>query len=474
MGNPYSKKNRKAKGYDRRDEKTVNLKAAKSETNSFVMLLKLVIEKYSLMAGPTAINLANLKQYDELKDQFLDFNTIRTCEAIMTCLLNHFDTVDTICFDHNGIKSPSILLNVIKKLNMAGMIKAISFKDNAITDLTWVSILKGFSSIQELRCIGCPISNDDHYRRQISKTLPSLILLDDKNTERVSLSLPWPKYPGGVHGDVRDLCVQFVRNYEETMKTNIEEISRFYHDEATLSYTTSNNFSLALPNGSLGTEVKEAVRMQQLLGEWNHNLFKISPTSSKYTRIIKGPREITQSLSSIFRTTRIKVVREIDFENHLSVSQPGMGANIQLSKEHILVVKIHGVFHFEIPSSQRIIQRCFDQVWTLTKSANGSIVIYNDMLHIRSSEQSPLWKPLMGDRGTKLSKKYGLTEQTCQEIISVSTNDIQCSLIIEFVAITRLKPQPALLCLNQANNDLEKAQKLFEEKKSLLTSEHYL
>ena len=475
MGNPYSKKNRKAQGFNgRKDDKGPVPKASKAETNSFVMLLKLVIEKYGLMAGPSAVNLANLKQYDELKDQYLDFNSMRTCEAVIICLQKHFISVDTISFDHNGIKSPAVLLNMIKRLGMAGIFKALSFKDNLITDLAWVQMLRGFSSIQELRCIGCPVSNEKFYRRQISKTLPSLILLDDKNTERVSLSLPWPKYPGGVQGEIRTLCMQLVQGYEETMRSNIDTISQFYHPDATLTYTTSNNFSTALPHGSNIPEVKESVRIQQLLGEWNHNISKISPTSNKCQKIINGSAEISQSLVSIFKTTRIKITRVVDADQHVSVTQPGMGGDIQLGKEPTLLVKIHGTYVIDVPSLNQSVQRCFDQVWTLVRSESGNIVIFNDLLHIRSSEPSPLWKPAMGDRSVKLSKKYGLTEDVCQEIISLSTNDIQCSLIIEFVAVTRLKPQTALFCLNQAENDFERAQKLFEEKKALLGGEHYL
>ncbi|KNH06354.1 TAP Cterminal subfamily protein [Perkinsela sp. CCAP 1560/4] len=478
MGNPYSKKNKRVYrtvGYaENREERTTKTKGKRAETNSFVMLMKLVIEKYNLLAAPTAINLAKLKQYDELKEQFLDFNTIRTCEDLMTCLMLHFEAVDTISFDQNGIKSPTVLLNVMKKMNMAGMYKALSFKDNIITDFTWISILKSFSALQELRCAGNPIANDTSYRKYISKALPGLILLDDKNTEKVSLSLPWPRNPGGELGPIREVCTTLITNYENVFRTNIHEITRFYHPDARLTVTTSNSFSVVLPNGALGSEIKEAVRLQQILSDLNHNLGKASPTSTKHNRIKKGSAELTESLSSIFKFTRLKVYMETDVDKHLSVSQPGLGSQTKLTKVDILVVKIHGNLMIEVPSLDRTITRCFDRIWTLAKSDTGEIVIYNDLIHFRQSEPSPLWCPTMGDRISKLGRKYALPDNVCNEILALASNDIQCSLLVEFVALTRLKPNTALNCLSLAENDLERAQKLYEEKKALLGAEHYL
>ena len=444
-----------------------------AEIDALAALIKMVIDKYGL-ASASLVNLTRFKSHVELKDQGLDFNSLRTCRAIMTCLQKHHSTVDSVLFDENGVKSPLMILNVMKSLGMTDKFTSLSFKNNLVSDFGWLAVLKDFAAIQELRFIGCPVYRDKNYFSTITKYLPNLILLDGRNTEPVSLSLPWPKYTGGLQGDIRTLCMQVVQGYEETMRSNIDTISQFYHPDATLTYTTSKDFSVALPVNSNTPEVEESVRIQGLLAEWNHNISKVSPASSKCQKIIKGSAEISQSLVSLFKTARIKVTRIVDADQYVSVTRPGMGRDFRIYKEPISLVKIHGTYVIDVPSLNQSVQRCFDQVWTLVKSESGNIVIFNDLLHIRSSEPSPLWKPAMGDRSVKLSKKYGLTEDVCQEIISLSTNDIQCSLIVEFVAVTRLKPKIALFCLNQVGNDFEKSYELFQKGQANLLPEHYL
>jgi len=294
-----------------------------------------------------------------------------------------------------------------------------------------------------------------------------------ENTEKVSLSLPWPILPGAEQGDIRQLCSTFVSNYEETLRMNLDDIGKYYHTDAVLTISMSN-FALQLPANALSSETKEALRLQQILFDYNHNLVKSSPASSKLTRIKKGPREIAEVLEQIHKQTRLKVSLETNIADHLAVSQPGFGSQTKLTKVDMLVLKIHGNLLVQIPSLQKSIYRCYDRVWTLTRSQTGDIAIFNDFLHLRMQEASPLWTPSMGDRILKLTKKYGLPESACHEILQLASNDIQCSLLVELVAITRLKPSTALNCLTLAENDIEKAEKLFQEKKALLGPEHYL
>ena len=95
------------------------------------------------------------------------------------------------------------------------------------------------------------------------------------------------------------------------------------------------------------------------------------------------------------------------------------------------------------------------------------------MLRGGEGRGGPLWGPAQGDRVEKLARRFALPETVAQEVIGKSGNDLQCALLGELVSRTRLRPEIALACLSERENDMEKALALFEERKGELLPSHF-
>ena len=444
------------------------------ESNSLVMILKLVIEKYSLMVGPTHLKLSNLKQFEELAGQHIDFNAIRMCEATVLCLQTHFPNVDVVLLDQNGIKEPSTLFNAMKRLDTAGAFKAFHLGDNPIQDYRFVSTLKGFPALQELMFPGCPIQKDAGYRRQVSKMLPNLLLLDGEGAERNTLGLPWPIYPGGnamVPG--RDMCrALMVHYFTRVEEGNVDTLSQLYHPHALFSLTVSPTFNLNASRGTSGADIKEFQRIQNELTQTrNRNLLKASPTSSIAMRVTRGYIDIVATLKRCLYGEKLRVRHIVNVEQHVSVSEP---PGITM-KEPVLIVKLHGVMEFVAASSpDQSTKRLFDRTWVIVSSAvPGELLIMNDVLHLRGFDLASMWDPHLGERSLKLQKKHGFPPNVADAIIVCAHSDVNCSHIAEIVSQTKLLPTTAQKCLEEAGNNLDQAMALFQDRRGSIGPEHF-
>jgi len=446
--------------------------AASLESNSMVMLLKLVIEKYSLQPVPTALNLGNLKQYEELAAQHLDFNAVRTCEAIVLCLQTHFPTVENVLLDNNKIKDPAVLFGAMKRFDTAGSFKGFSLRSNPIQDYGFLRVLKGFPSLQELQFHDCPISRDAGYRRQVSKTLPNLMLLDGEGAERIVLDLPWPAYPGGIEGQAREISERLLETYFQLVEEGkMDSLADLYHPNALLTLTLSPSFNFNASSGTSGSDLKVYHRISQELNHSkNRNLIKSGAASSIVQRVSKGYIDILGTLKQTLYGQQLRVKHVVNVEQHMSVSEP----SAQVMEKPILIVTFHGVLEFRAPSSQeRCSKKLFDRTWVVVPSPAGQIVIYNDMIHLRGYDLASMWDPHLGERSLKLQKRYGFPPAVADEIIVRANSDGNCINLAEVVANTRLRPETAADCLRQSGNNIENAMALFEERKGSIGPEHF-
>eukprot|EP00760_Papus_ankaliazontas_P008047 PhM_4_TR13651/c0_g1_i1/m.15894/K14284/NXF, TAP, MEX67; nuclear RNA export factor len=475
MSRPYQKNQQRRRGGGRPSGGNNNTADESGQSNPLVMLLKLIIEKYSdkVQLGPTTLNLSSLSQYEELKGQLVDFNTMKTCDALCICLNNHFPGKDNIALDCNKIRDPSTILQAMKRQDMNGSFKGISLRGNPIKDYGFLNVLKAFPALQELRCMETPISRDAGYRRQVSKLVPNLLLLDGEPLERFTLALPWPRHPGGNAPEgARNMAIQLMTEYFSRVESGeVDGLAQLYHPSALMSLCVSPTFTLNPSRGASGADMKEMARMQNELSQTrNRNLLKASSTSAIINRVAKGYIDVVAVLKRTLYSDKL-TVHHIVLPDHVTVSEPAQGA----MKHPVLILKIHGTLEWVASStSEQATKRLFDRTMVLTSSPEGNnVVITNDMIHLRAFDTAPVWNPRLGDRSMKLQKKYGLPGPVAEEVIGSSENDAQCFGVAEMVKLTRMKPEIAQMCLKEARNNVTAAMDLFETKRAMLGPEHF-
>eukprot|EP00759_Apiculatamorpha_spiralis_P008658 PhF_6_TR15608/c0_g1_i1/m.24207/K14284/NXF, TAP, MEX67; nuclear RNA export factor len=416
-----------------------------------VNTLQLIIEKHSLLVQPNIIKLSDLPNVPDLQGVYLDLNTNKTCEAICMCIKRNFPNVDTIVLDCNKIKDPSVMFQAMKKLDMAGDIKAISMSRNPISGYQFINHLKVFPALQELRFSDTPIAQDAGYRRQISKALPNLLLLDGDTVERNELNLPWPVYPGGAP-NARNFVIEFTRGYFGRIEDgDIDSLAQTYHPNAVMSITTSPDFNLNAARNTPGAEVKVLNSMQNdITQNRNRNILKASSTSAIIKRASRGMVDIVATLKKCLYHDPVRVSHIIDYDEHLSVIEPNA-----TDREKFLIVKFHGMMEFRTPgNADSPTKRLFDRTWVLVTANNPcQVAITNDLIHLRGYNLAPMWLPQMGDRAQKLTQRYGIPPNISEEVISVSHSDTSCHSIAAIVAETKLRPPFAKQCLDKVGGN---------------------
>ncbi|KAJ9468971.1 nuclear RNA export factor 1/2 [Diplonema papillatum] len=424
-----------------------------------VVVLKLAIEKYNRYSAAGFLDLTDLSSIAELEQYSPNLNTNMWCSIVAEVIRLH-KSCKAVSFDGNKIRN---LYHLAKALSDGIILDSLSLQNN---DINTVDDVKNLRSIELKHLIlnGNPVykknaTDTESLFQGLKRGLPTLQRIDDVNIDRsskidaVPAQAPPPLDAGAVPLMVKDLIGRY-HEASQAAAGSADSLLEFYDTDATMTYTTTPNFSLSV-SGPLMQVAKRLVANQ-------HNVLKkLNKTATVYT----GKLNVGKCLEMLHE---VKVKYDpASLLSNTEVSQLPAAylQNIGFTSNVLVVVNMHGSMSFVSTSSLKEsieYKKYFDRTWLVKATPEGKPVIVNDILHIREPKKEP-------------SPLYSTTSRDVYYGLHMYMADLK---VVELCSLTGLRVPVARNCLvtdDAGPWNVEKAKAVVERSMAtnVLSPEHF-
>ncbi|POS82514.1 hypothetical protein EPUL_005835, partial [Erysiphe pulchra] len=405
------------------------------------------------------------------------FNAIMAiCDGLFKSCKDKQDAISSIALTDNSLSSLSDISSLAQTFPD---IKNLDLSRNKIPDLKALDAWRWkFRNLEILIIKDNPIeSRHPDLKAELMKRYPRLHTINDvrvRSPEEISAIIAateLAKSPIPISGP-------FFRDLDQVGETFIRYFIPNYDNDrialATSAYDAESTFSLSI--NMLSPLDKNNIIPAPNWSEYlksSRNLNKVAHISARMNRQFTGAQSIRDIWTSLPKTKHPDIEIENNkylFEGH---ELPGVPDPTGQSPMGVtgMIINMHGEFQDLGKSATDVVQLCsFSRTFILGPGPPGgpAIRVISDLLVLRP------WAPLASSTTTSTSN-ISIQGQIIQGSTSVKTIEQQQELIAQkFMEHTGMTLQYSILCLQQAEWDVQKANELFNQKKANLPADAFI
>ncbi|KAI6250487.1 mRNA export factor mex67 [Erysiphe necator] len=414
---------------------------------------------------------------DGVKNEKKLFNAIMAiCEGLFKTCQDKQDAITSISLTDNSLSS----LNDISTLAQTFPdIKNLDLSRNKIPNLKALDAWQWkFRSLEILIIEDNPIeSNHPNLKTDLMKRYPRLHTINNlrvRSLEEVSsiiAAIEHAKNPipiaGPIFHDLDRVGETFIRYF----------IPNYDNDRvalATSAYDAESTFSLSI--NMLAPRDKDNVVSAPNWHEYvkySRNLSKVIYLPSRMNRLFTGAQSIQNIWTSLPKTKHPDIELENNkylFEGHKLPGVPDPTGQSPMGVTGIIIT-MHGEFQELGKSATDCVQlRSFSRTFILGPGLPGgpAIRVISDLLMLRP------WAPLVSPVTVSISNISNQVHVTSAPISAKAIEEQQELIAQKFMEHTGMTLQYCLLCLQQAEWDVQKANELFNQKKASLPADAFI
>jgi nuclear RNA export factor len=405
------------------------------------------------------LDLTNMKG-DPLLQQVGVFATPSTSAKMFPALMKIADNERDLAVESVNLASNSLqeVTSVTTLAQSFPNLKNLSLADNQIARLRGIESWRHkFRNLRELILTGNPIiANEPTYKEDVMKMFPRLVMLDGNMVRDESqldvLKLPLPvKHAFFENPDVQNVASNFLTSYFDLFDRDRAQLLQLYDDMSMFSLSVNNQAPRIITTNAMGPHSWSAYIPM------SRNMARIS-ANQRQTKLSLGPQAIGNAFRRIPETKHALVESPEKFAIDVWRTQ-----GVRQPDDTAIVVAVHGEF-----MERDHAQRSFDRTFILLPAQMGSMVVASDMFTVRAwsgydaykeSDQQPQPQPQpqppAGEPNNIPPELAGLKEDQLMVIQNIMNQ-------------TRLTPQYARMCAEQASFDLQQALALFQQSQQQL------
>jgi nuclear RNA export factor len=342
-------------------------------------------------------------------------------------------------------------------------LKNLSLANNRISNMRGLEPWRHkFKQLRELILAGNPVvQNDPTYKDQILRMFPRLVILDGQVVRDESqldvLKLPQPiRQTFFENGDIQMMATNFLANYFRLFDDDRQQLLQLYDDMSTFSLSVNSGAPRVLVANPKPQSWAAYISLSR-------NLQKVTTVTARNNRLYTGP----QAIGNVFR--RLPATKH-DLSNASKFSiEAWRTTGVRDAADTGVIICVHG--EYDEPQNMT---RSFDRTFIVLPGPNGSMIVASDILTVRAWAGSDAWK----EGGAVTPQPSGTpapapvpTSQHVQPGIPPELNGLtpeQMAVVEKLMIETRLTPQYARMCAEQANFDLVRAAALFQQSRQQL------
>ncbi|KPA81027.1 hypothetical protein ABB37_04398 [Leptomonas pyrrhocoris] len=373
------------------------------------VLLSLLFEKsYSQIFEESSgkLDLSNMRASPDLEtvQKRVDYNSVSFCKVLAEVLREKFaDRIRVLQMDDNSIRQFKVILSALADADIHRGITAISAMRNSINDLSFISGLRRYDSLNELLLRDNSVVNQKEYMPQLIKQLPRLTFIDGVPVDRALLRLPNPLPSAAPSQQQLDILMYLEQTLFSAMASgNFDAALTLYGQQ--FSALSVNRGQEPLPqrvpmNAIANTSDLEKPMRNQMQADLSRlrsqmefrNLATDSAGSMR--NVARGPQEIIKKLRSVCGDGKPMNV-EVEFNPNFNVVFMDQSYHMRVP---VCVLTVHGKMRYRwnpihadtrqptFPAGKApCISTFFDRTMSLMWDGNtNSWAIANDMLLLR-------------------------------------------------------------------------------------------
>ncbi|KAA8900076.1 hypothetical protein TRICI_006249 [Trichomonascus ciferrii] len=412
------------------------------------------------------LDLTNMKG-DPLLQQVGVFATPSTSSKMFPALMKIADNerdlvVESVNLASNNLQEVSSVTTLAQSFPN---LKNLSLADNQIARLRGIESWRHkFRNLRELILTGNPIiANEPTYKEEVMKMFPRLIMLDGNMVRDESqldvLKLPLPvKHTFFENPDVQNVSSNFLTSYFDLFDRDRTQLLQLYDDMSMFSLSVNNQAPRIITTNAMGPHSWSSYIPM------SRNMTRIS-ANQRQTKLSLGPQAIGNAFRRIPETKHSLVQSPEKFAIDVWRTQ-----GVRQPDDTGIVVTIHG----EFMEGDQVAQRSFDRTFILLPGQMGNMIVASDMFTVRAwsgydaykeSDQQQQQQPPPQPQ-PQPQPSTGGPNNIPPELAGLKED--QLMVIQNLMNQTRLTPQYARMCAEQANFDLNQALALFQQSQQQL------
>lgn len=404
------------------------------------------------------LDLTNMKG-DPLLQQVGVFATASTSSKMFPALMKIADNerdmvVESVNLAQNNLQEVTSVTTLAQSFPD---LKNLSLADNQISRLRGIENWRHkFRNMRELILTGNPIiANEPTYKDEIMKMFPRLIMLDGNVVRDESqldvLKLPLPvKHTFFENPEVQSVSSNFLTSYFDLFDRDRTQLLQLYDDMSMFSLSVNNQAPrIITANNTMGPHSWSAYIPM------SRNMTRIS-ANQRQTKLSLGPQAIGNAFRRIPETKHTLVESPEKFAIDVWRTQ-----GVRQPDDTGIVITIHGEF---MERSQA--HRSFDRTFILLPGQMGNMIVASDMFTVRAWSGHDAYKENDQPPSQPPAPQAAEPNNVPPELVGLKED--QLMVIQNLMNQTRLTPQYARMCAEQANFDLQQALALFQQSQQQL------
>lgn len=421
------------------------------QTQSAVKLLETYLQNHYI-PEQKLLNLSGMKDDPYLIENGLMANASTSSKmfpAMMKIGSLNIPDIESASLDSNGLTD---VVSVTTLASTYPNLKNLSLANNAIARVKALENWRHkFPHLRELILSGNPITATPTYKADMIKLFPRLVMLDGQIVQDPS-QVDTPRLPVPVKQnffedqEVQGIAANFLTTFFDFYDRDRSQLLPLYDGQSLFSLNVN---SIAPRSMAQGAQPPWSSYISS-----SRNLDKITSMNARVNRLSVGP----EAIASIFQ--RLPATKH-DLKNPEKFSLDVWKINsVRSPGDQAIMICVHGEFQ-EAPNN---VLRSFDRNLVLLPGPNGMLVA-SDMLTLRPFAGSDAWKespvqaaPVPGAAPTPAAPGAPVIPEALQQL-----GPEQQQVVQQLIQQTRLTPEFALMCAQQAQFNYQQAFELFQQ-----------